>query len=110
MRYEPNDKHKKPWQPGRKGSLCSAVGHDITEEERSDLLNKSDPDPLGSDKRYATDGRHAFCAQSHGPDVFHGYPVGWKEVPEQLRNAWIAAGRLRRNSIRRYWDDVREPE
>lgn len=22
MRYEPNPKHKYPWQPGKKGSLC----------------------------------------------------------------------------------------
>jgi hypothetical protein len=75
MRYEPNPKHKAPWQPGLKGSLCP---QDLTEDARQQLLEASAPDPNGGNARYATDGRRAFCAQSHGDDAWHGYPVGWK--------------------------------
>src|SRR5262245_3249369 len=101
MTYEPNDKHKKPWQPGRKGSLCPS---DISPDTRSALLADSEPDPDGGSKRYATDGSRAFCAQPHRPDVFHGYPVGWKEVPEEIRNNWVRADRVKRRTIARYWD------
>ena len=28
----------------------------------------------------------AYCAKEHRADVWHGYPVGWIEVPAELRN------------------------
>lgn len=71
MRYEPSPKHKEPWQPGRKGSMCP---RELDEAGRNALLERS---VEHGDKRYATDGRRAFEAQQHGDGVWHGYPVGW---------------------------------
>lgn len=101
VQYEPNEKHKRPWQPGRKGSLCPS---DLTVEQRDKLLADSAGDPHGTEKRFATDGRLAFCAQPHGPGRYHGYPVGWKEVPEQLRRQWIKDGKTTRKAIYARWE------
>ncbi|GAB4206849.1 MAG: hypothetical protein OHK0013_23890 [Sandaracinaceae bacterium] len=98
MRYEPSRKHKEPWQPGRKGSLCPP---ELDEAARDALLAQS---VAHGDKRYATDGTGAFEAQEHAPGAWHGYPVGWKEVPEPVRRAWVDEGRVRRQAIRRYWE------
>ena len=94
MKYEPNPKHKEPWSRGQKGSLCPK---DI---DSAGLLK--DSVSVGR-KRYAhLDGR-AYCARSHRDGVWHGYPVGWSEVPECLRNRWKKEGRIRRSDIQRNW-------
>ena len=98
MRYEPNPKHKEPWQPGRKGSLCPS---DLDETGRDQLLADS---VRHGDKRFATDGERAFEAQEHTAGTWHGYPVGWKEVPENLRRVWVTEGRVKKRSIRRFWE------
>lgn len=100
MKYEPNRKHKEPWQPGRKGSLCPSH---ISEEDRDRLLAESEEDPTGAGKRFATDGSRAYCAQEHRPGVYHGYPVGWREVPEKLRRQWLAAGKVKKREIALFW-------
>jgi len=98
MQYEPNPKHKEPWQHGRKGSLCPP---DLDALARDALLEGS---VQHGSKRYATDGERAFEAQEHQPGAWHGYPVGWKEVPESLRRVWRDEGRVKRQAIRRHWD------
>ena len=98
MRYESNPKHRQPWQRGRRGSLCpETVGLKAARR----LL--SDSEPVG-DKRYAVHEGRAYCAQEHEADAWHGYPVGWREVPESLRRAWLAQGRLRKQDVRKHWD------
>mgnify|MGYP001573316294 CR=1 FL=1 len=98
MRYEANPKHKEPWQQGRKGSLCPK---DLEGSDRDRLL-------LGSvehgDKRFATDGARAFEAQEHTPGCWHGYPVGWKEVPETIRRRWVDEGCVKKQAIKRHWE------
>jgi hypothetical protein len=96
--YEPNPKHKEPWQIGRKGSLCP---RSMTEPERDRLVTES---VLEGGKRYATDGSHAYCAQEHAPGRLHGYPVGWKEVPERVRRAWLLEGKIDRRTVRQFWE------
>ena len=99
MRYESNPKHKQPWQRGRSGSLCpETVGLGTARR----LL--SDSEPVG-DKRYAVHEGRAYCAQEHRADAWHGYPVGWREVPESLHRTWLAQGRLRKQDVRKHWDD-----
>jgi hypothetical protein len=99
VRYECNPKHQEPWQPGRKGTLCP---RDIDQAMAQQLL--ADSQSVG-DKRYVVHGGRAYRAQQHGTDVWHGYPVGWVEVPEKLRTKWLAEGRVQRRNIREHWDE-----
>jgi hypothetical protein len=89
--YEPNPKHKPVQTPGRRGSICPP---DVS---GPDLLMRSD---LVGAKRYATDGRGAYCAQEHQPGRWHGYPVDWEEVPPKLVFAWVAEQKVKRHVTR----------
>ena len=99
MRYEGNPKHKQPWQRGRSGSPCPET---VGLETARRLLSDSEE---SDGKRYAVHEGRAYCAQEHGADAWHGYPVGWREVPESLRRMWLAQGRLRKQDVRKHWDD-----
>lgn len=102
MNYEPSDKHKLPWQRGRRGSLCP---DEITLEDAQRMLTEGLALP-GADKRFGTDGERAFCAQEHAPGRWHGYPVGWEEVPPTLREAFRAKRGVGRRAQRRFWKGV----
>lgn len=96
--YELNPKHKRMPSPGRKGSLCPI------EANGPELLRSSD---LIGNKRYATDGVNAYCAQRHDPgndpsrELWHGYLIGWEEVPPLLVTQWVAEDKVQRRTIRR---------
>lgn len=97
MEYESNQKHSAPWQRGRRGSLCPKEVRSLAAE----LLAGSE---LVEGKRYAEYGGKAYCAQEHLPGVWHGYPIGWKEVPPWLRSQWRRQQRVRSRDIKRNWD------
>lgn len=99
MRYEGNPKHRKPWQPGRRGTLCP---DDIDRAIAQRLLADS---ALEGAKRYAVHEGRAYCAQEHRPGLWHGYPIGWEDVPEHLRRRWLREGRVRRRDIKRHWQE-----
>ena len=99
MRYESNPKHKDPRQPGCRGTLCpKEVDLSIARQ----LLEGSE---LEGGKRYAVHEGRAYCAQQHRPDLWHGYPIGWEDVPEHLRRRWLREGRVRRRDIKRHWQE-----
>jgi hypothetical protein len=98
MIYQGSDKHKKPWQPGRKGSLCPP---DLDMDQAQSLLLNSD---LEGEKRYACRDGQAFCAKEHLPGTWHGWPVGWSEVPQKIRNRFERAGKVKRRDIQRNWN------
>ena len=98
MRYESNPKHSDPWQRGRRGARCP---RNIDVERAQQLLSSSE---VFGNKRYAVSEGQAFCAQQHGCDVWHGYPVGWVAVPVAIRKQWLDAGRVRRRDIQRNWN------
>lgn len=81
--YEPNPKHKLPWQSGRKGALCPAWSHQMAQ----DLLSSSVLSDNGK-KRYSTRDGVAFSAQMHSSGVWHGYPVAWLVKKQQIRDSW----------------------
>lgn len=99
--YEPNPKHKEPWQRGARGTLCPPDINPVR------LLAQSKVDPgVGSDqpgRRFATDGHRAYCAHEHAPGRWHGFPVEWRKVPPVLRNNWLASGRVKKRSVRELW-------
>lgn len=107
--YEPNPKHKEPWQRGRKGTLCPHT----TLLNPSAMLKKS---ILAHKKRYAIFEGTAFAAQCHKVDqatateYWHGYPEAWMNIPPFLIKQWIEEGRLTKKDIRRAWsqDDLED--
>jgi hypothetical protein len=96
MKYEANPKHKEPWQPGRKGTLCPPMQDGRAQHLLEDSI-------LEASVRYATDGEWAFAAQEHAVDRWHGYPVGFVEVPERVRRRWLRDGLVTRAVIRKRW-------
>lgn len=94
MEYEANPKHKPLPTPGRRGSTCPR------NVDAARLLGGS---ILAGQKRYATDGESAFCAQCHDDerDLWHGYPVNWSEVPPTIVNDWISQATVSRRIARR---------
>ncbi len=67
------------------------------------LLDESVPESDGRKRYAACDGR-PFCAQSNGPpNVRHGYPVNWEEVPSDIRREWLAEGRITKKNLRDHW-------
>ena len=98
LRYESNPKHRDRWQRGSRGSLCpKSVTLDVAKRLLADST-------AVDQKRYAVHEGKAYCAQEHRPDVWHGYPVGWIDVPKKLRLEWINERRLRRRDEKRHWE------
>ena len=98
LKYSSNPKHKEPWQRGRKGTLCPAWSHALAQE----LLDKSEVHPDGNKKsRYATRQGLAFEAHPDGVGGWHGYPVGWHEVPPSIYSQWLKGGMVERADIRK---------
>jgi len=99
LKYEGNPKHKEPWQAGRKGALCPKWSH----QQVAILLRDSIDD---GQQRYATMNGVAFSAQQHLPDVWHGYPVPWVEVPHKIWRKWLETGLVSRRQLRAGWEEV----
>jgi hypothetical protein len=97
LKYEPNAKHKEPWQRGARGSLCPRHA------DGPSLLASSEADPSNPNKRYATDGTRAYCAHAHAPGRWHGFPVEWRRVPAKLRTDWLARGLVSKRSVQENW-------
>src|ERR1017187_5399202 len=98
--YEGNPKHKEPWQPGRKGSLCPK---DVSVDRARELLQTSVEE---GKMRFAADKGRAFCARIHDSvkNRWHGYPVAWKDVPASVRAQLLAAGAVTAHEIKKYWE------
>ena len=94
MKYEPNPKHKSMPAPGRRGSICPP---DV------DAMQLLEGSVLRHDKRYATDGDQAFCAQCHDreKDLWHGYPIDWGDVPPKILKDWFDDGAVAQRTVKR---------
>jgi len=97
LKYEPNAKHKEPWQRGARGSLCPRHA------DGPALLAASEADPANPGRRYATDGVRSYCAYSHAPGRRHSFPVEWRKVPPKLRTAWLERGWVSKRSVKENW-------
>lgn len=100
--YMGNPRHKQPWQPGARGTMCPSDVDGVA------LFAAATADPTKPGKRYNTDGRTAYCAH---PDTknptdpeqtitWHGFPVSWREVPISVQRQWVAEGRLRKPKLK----------
>lgn len=97
--YVSNPRHKQPWQPGARGTLCPS------DVDGAKLFQSATADPKNPCKRYNTDGENAYCAHPDRKDLladvsWHGFPVNWREVPTSVQRQWIADGRLTRLRLR----------
>ena len=97
MKYDSNSKHGEPWQPGRRGTLCPS---DVKPHAQA-ILDASKPDGKA---RYGVYEGKAYCARQHQAGLWHGWPVGWKEVPEAIAQEFRREGKVRRRQQNRYWD------
>ena len=95
--YEPNPKHKEPWQRGAHGSRSPR------DADGPALLAASVVDPKHPGKKYATDGNQAYCGQEHLPGRWHGYPVKWREVPPAIWREWVAGNRVSKRALKENW-------
>ena len=86
LTYTPNPKHKEPWQPGRKGSMCPK---DITITRAKVMLSASF---LHKQQRFAVDQGRVFIGKADNRGGWHGYPAGWREVPETVRQHFLKGG------------------
>jgi hypothetical protein len=59
-------------------------------------------------QRYAVDQGRAFCAQQHdaAKNRWHGYPIGWRDVPASVRQQLLKSGAVTSRDMKRYWEDV----
>lgn len=98
--YEGNEKHKYPWQAGRRGSLCPT---EVTVEMAQEILfERSVAD--GDKQRFGADSSgRAYCARSHREGRWHGYPVGWKEVPVKFQKALHYLGLVTTRELKKYY-------
>jgi len=97
MTYEGSPKHREPWQPGRRGSLCP---REIELHEAQRLLAGS---VCVGAARYATWRGQAFCAREHRTGFWHGYPVAWREVPPVVRLEWVRSRLVSKSEVRKNW-------
>lgn len=66
------------------------------------LLSSSEAHPDANKKaQYATHKGMAFKAYP-GQGAWHGYPVGWNEVPPTICTKWLREGLIQRGDVRRY--------
>lgn len=95
--YEGNPKHREPWQPGRRGSLCPK---EISIEQAQALL-------LGSYEwkgtRYAVHTGRLYAARDNNHGRWHGYPIGWVEAPPPVRAHFEKSDLVKKSDFKRFW-------
>ena len=92
-RYVSNPRHKQPWQPGARGTLCPPG------VSGAELFATATADVTRPGKRYGTDGERAYCAHPNVKNpgegqevVWHGFPVPWSAVPVVIQLKWVDEG------------------
>jgi hypothetical protein len=83
-----------PFDPD--ATLCPRWSHKLAQA----LLDESLAHPAVAERFCTWDGM-AFAARLTGGDVWHGHPAPWSEVPEAVREAMIASGKVTRRQIKR---------
>ncbi|QLA15246.1 hypothetical protein [Desulfolutivibrio sulfoxidireducens] len=103
--YECNPKHKEPWQPGRKGTLCPRDKNLDPQKMLADSI-------IDGNKRFSTSDGIAYAAQCHKKDesteYWHGYPEAWSNIPYAIKKKWLTENKVKRQHLRKFWskDDL----
>ena len=113
--YRGSPKHKNIPARGSKGTLCpdwthenpaGSLGNDLFAHQWSNtkaatLFANAVIDPE-TGHRLATERGIAFEAKPTNDGTWHGYPVAWESIPDQIRRGWLADGKVSRRDIKRY--------
>lgn len=67
-----------------------------------DLFSRAETDPSQPNRRFATERGMAFEAKPTNDGSWHGFPVPWEEVPADLKDRWLANGKVSKKDIGRY--------
>ena len=114
--YRGSLKHKSRPARGRKGTLCpewthtaneAALGNDVFAHSwlatiAHQLFARAEESALEPGRRFATERGIAFEAKSSADGTWHGYPVPWETVPEDLKDRWRATKAVSRRDLQRY--------
>lgn len=74
---------------------------DITREEAQGMLDES---IVYGQRRYAVRNERAYSGAEHRLGHWHGWPVGWKEVPPAIFTQFQEQGKVSKRSRRQFWD------
>jgi hypothetical protein len=77
------------------------LAHNWEDTEASRLFAAAVVDPA-SGRRFATARGIAFEAKSTEDGTWHGYPIPWVDVPNELRRQWLKAGSVTGRQIKRF--------
>jgi hypothetical protein len=111
--YRGSRKHKN-WQPGGgTGTMCPTWTHvvggrgfagdvEIHDWPRTKAQALFDGAVVDGVDRWATERGIAFTAKMTNDGTWHGYPVPWDEVPVDVQERLIAAGRVARRDMRKW--------
>ncbi|MBN2751075.1 MAG: hypothetical protein JXQ84_00050 [Rhodospirillaceae bacterium] len=113
--YRGSMKHKSRPSDGQKGTLCPEWTHRTPDHGLVDVLAHkwsetvaerlfASADVLSDEKRrYSTEEGIAFEAKPTNDGTWHGYPIPWEKVPDEIRNKWLSQGKVTRKQIKAYY-------
>ncbi|KQU81518.1 hypothetical protein ASE08_15500 [Rhizobacter sp. Root16D2] len=74
------------------------------------LFENAESSPDGR-RRFATLNGLAFEAKATQDGTWHGYPISWESVPQDLMQRWLGEGTVSRRQIKQHFikgpDDLR---
>ncbi len=115
IQYRGSPKHKNRPARGPKGTLCpewthrtegKGLGDDMFAhpwgETEAARLFASAFVHAGTGRRYATSRGIAFEAKPTDDGTWHGYPIPWEQVPDQVRRQWLAEKLVTGRQIKKF--------
>lgn len=114
--YRGSLKHKERPARGRKGTLCpewthkagrlrlgnDMKGHNWSATIAHQMFEKAEESDEEPGRWFNTARGMAFEAKSTNDGTWHGYPVPWEQVPNDLKERWRKEGRVSRKELRLY--------
>jgi hypothetical protein len=114
--YRGSEKHKNRPAEGAKGTLCPEWTHSTPDRglgndpfnhvwaqtEAHQLFENAVPHPDGEERCYATFRAIAFEAKPSNDGCWHGYPIPWDSVPNDIVDMWLDNGLIRNRDIKRH--------
>jgi hypothetical protein len=114
--YRGSQKHKNRPVAERKGTLCPEWTHQSADggygsdpfahswsTTQAHTLFQQAVQPAGSKRRFATANGIAFEAKPTGDGTWHGFPIPWEAVPEEVLRQWLASEKVTRRQVRKHW-------